>query len=166
VCDDALMRINCWHEVGRRNASKDVVRIRRISAETLKELRVAIRSARDGRGDGVLFTLERGYSSRGRACARFAVGVGVVIAMLAGVGAFLAPDASGALLGLFLAPAVVVVASTAVFSYTYDTGVKIRADGILHSEGWSGIRELDLASFARVTLAVDSPCSDDSPIGG
>ncbi|MEZ5247108.1 MAG: hypothetical protein R2707_18620 [Acidimicrobiales bacterium] len=149
------MRINCWHEVGRKNAAKDVVRVRNIPSARQKELRTAIRAARDGSGDGELFVLERGYSNRGRAVARLAVGVGVVVAMLAAVAAFLAPDSATDILGLGVIPAVMVAGFTAYFSSTYDTGVRISADGVLQTEGWGGIRTIDLRSFARVTVAED-----------
>lgn len=153
VCDDAHMRINCWQGVGRKNAAKDVIRARNIPSARRKELRTAIRAARDGSGEGELFVLERGYSGRGRAVARLAVGLGVVVAMLAAVVAFLAPDSANNVLGLGVIPAAMVAGFTALFSYTHDTGVRISADGVLRTEGWGGIRELDLRSFARVTVA-------------
>jgi hypothetical protein len=149
------MRINCWHEVGRKRAAKDVVRVRNISGARRKELRAAIRVARDGSGEGELFLLERGYSNRGRAAARVAVGLGVVVAMLAAVAAFLAPDSADNILGLGVIPAVIVAGFTAYFSYTYDTGLRVRADGVLQTEGWGGIRTIDLRSFVRVTVAED-----------
>jgi len=114
----------------------------------------------------VLFSLERGYSDRGRARARLAVGIGVVVVMFAAVAAFVAPSVAAPLVGFGVAPAVIVVAFTAIFSYTHDTGVQVRADGVLRSEGWSGIRELDLTAFARVTVAETPRGSDDAPIGG
>jgi len=163
VCDDAHMRINFWPEVGRRNAAKGVVRVRKIPSAREKELRTAIRAARDGSGEGELFALERGYSDRGRVVARLAVGLGVVVAMLAAVAAFLVPDSANSILGLGLIPAAMVAGFAALFSYTYDTGVRVRADGMLRSEGWSGIREFDLRSCARVTVAeedaFDAMCS-------
>lgn len=153
VCDDAHMRIRCWREVGRENAAKDVVRVRNIPSARQKELRTAIRAAHDGTGEGELFVLERGYSDRGRAVARLALGLGVVVAMLAAVAAFLAPDSATIMLGLGVIPAAVVAGFTAWFSYTHDTGVRIHSGGVLRTEGWGGIRELDLRSFARVTVA-------------
>ena len=149
------MRINCWHEVGRRNASKQVIRVRNIPAARQKELRAAIRAARDGSGEGELFVLERGYSATGRAVARLAVGLGVVVAMLAAVAAFLSPDAATDILGLGVIPAVMVAGVTAWFSFTHDTGLRIDAGGTVRTEGWGGIRNVDLRSFARVTVAED-----------
>lgn len=159
------MRINCWHEVGRKNAPKDVVRFRQIPGARQKELRAAIRAARAGGGEGVLFELERGYSDRGRAVARLAVGVGVVVVMVAAVAAFVAPDSASAILGFALIPAAMVAVFTAWFSFTHDTGVRIEAGGGLRAEGWGGIRDIDLRSYLRVTVADDA--SDDvAPIGG
>lgn len=157
VCDDVVVRINCWHEVGRKNAGKDVIRLRRVSAAEQKELRAAIRAARAGDGDGVLFRLERGYSGRGRASARLAVGIGVVVLVLAAVVAFVVPDSAAAIIGFGVVPAAMVAGFTALFSMTYDTGVCVRADGVLRVEGWGGIRELDLRGYSRVTVADDPP---------
>lgn len=151
------MQINCWHEVGRKNAPKDVVRLRRIPGAQQQDLRAAIRAARKGEGDGVLFELERGYSDRGRAVARLAVGIGVVVVLSTAVAAFVAPDAASSILGFGLIPAAMIVVFTAWFSFTHDTGVRIEADGRFRATGWAGIRELDLRSFARVTVADDRP---------
>lgn len=157
ACDHAAMQINCWHEVGRKHAPKDVVRVRRLPPATVSALRASIRAARKGEGDGVLFTLERGFSDGARAAARIAVGAGVVVAMVAAVVAFLAPDVAGAVIGFGVIPAAMTAGLTAWFSYTHDTGLRIDADGRLRVEGWSGIRDLDLRSFARVTVAEDPP---------
>ena len=160
MCDDAPVRINCWLEVGRKNAPKEVVRLRRVPAARLTELRAAIRAARAGEGDGTLFVLERGYSRRGRALARLAVGVGVVVLMGAAVAAFVAPGAAGTIIGFGLIPAAMLAGFTAVFSATHDTGLTVLANGTIRAEGWRGIRQLDLRSYARVTVA-DEPYDVD-----
>lgn len=155
------MRITCWPAAGRENTSKEVIRVRNVPAARQKELRAAIRTARDGSGQGELFVLERGYSRRGRAVARVAVGLGIVVATLAAVAAFVAPDSAGNLLGLGAIPAVMVVVVTAWFSSVHDTGVRVDAGGTLRTEGWAGIREIDLGSFARVTVAEDPTFDGD-----
>lgn len=159
LCDDARMRITCWPAVGHEHAAKKVIRLRNVAAGRQKELRAAIRTARDGSGQGELFVLERGYSPRGRAVARVAVGLGVVVAISVLVAAFVVPDSAANLLGLGLIPAVMVVVVTAWFSAFHDTGVRVDAGGTLRSEGWGGVREVDLRSFARVTVA-DDPTFD------
>lgn len=161
MCDDAHMRITCWPAVGRENGSKEVIRVRNVAAGRQKELRAAIRTARDGSGQGELFVLERGYSARGRAVARVAVGLGVVVATLTAVAAFVAPDSAGNLLGLGVIPAAMVVVVTVWFSSIHDTGVRVDAGGTLRTEGWAGIREIDLRSFARVTVAEDPTFDGD-----
>ncbi len=164
VCDDALMRIRCEAEAddgqsGRRGRS--VVRIRRLPDGEIDELRAAIHNTRTDGGtndaEQVVFALERGYSARGRGLARLVVGVGVVVVMFAAVVAFLAPDTAAVALGFVLAPAIVAVALTVLFSATHDTGLTIRSDGTMRSEGWNGIRVVDLASCAEVTVGRGSP---------
>lgn len=155
------IRINCWHEVGRRNAPKETVRTRRVGAEVQRELRAALAAVRADPprtgADGVVFELARGYSARGRALARLAVGVGVVGAMLAAMVAFVAPDSAVAVLVLVALPAAMVAAVTASLSFVHDTGLTVLADGTLVVEGWGGVRRLDLRSFARVTVADEPP---------
>lgn len=157
--DHAGVRINCWHEVGRKNAKKDVVRLRQVPAARQKELRAAIAAARSGDAEGVLFELERGYSDRGRALARVAVGLGVVALMGSAVAAFVLPGAAAPIFGFGIVPAAMVIGLTAWFSVTHDTGVRVEGRGVLRAEGWGGITELDLRSYARVTVA-DDPGND------
>ena len=38
MCDDAPVEINCWHEVGRKGAKKDVVRLRKLPVAEVKQL--------------------------------------------------------------------------------------------------------------------------------
>lgn len=165
MCDHARMRINCRHEVGRENAARDVVRLRRVGSAAQKDLRAAIRTARAGGGDGVLYELARGYSDRGRAAARLAVGLGVVAVMFAAIAAFVAPSAANSIIGLALIPGAMLAVFTAWFSYIHDTGVRVDASGVLRVTGWGGVRELDLRSYARVTVA-DDPSDDVTWIEG
>jgi len=160
------MQINCWHDGSRKNAAKDVVRLRRIPEARVAELRAAICRSRDSDGRDVLFVLERGFSSGGRARARLAVGIGVVVIMLTAVAAFVAPGAAMWFLGLGFVPAVVVVVGIAAVASSYDTGIELTAGGTLRAEGWSGIKELDLTRYARVTVASSRRRSDDTPIEG
>ena len=161
-----VVQINCWHEVGRKRASRDVVRFRKVSQERVRELRAAIREARSA-GDGdEIFRLDRGYSDRARGIARLAVGASVVVVLLGSVAAFAAPSAVMAIIGFGVVPAAVIGGLTAFLSFTHDTGFVIHADGSLRVLGWAGIRELDLRKFARVTVAEEKPIDDGSWIGG
>jgi hypothetical protein len=132
-----------------------------VRAAVQRELRAAVAAVRadPARTDGerVVFVLARGYSARGRALARLAVGVGVVVAMLAAMVAFVVPDSAAAILVLVALPASMVAAVTATLSFVHDTGLTVLADGTLVVEGWGGVRRLDLRSFARVTVADEPP---------
>lgn len=133
-----------------------------MGAPVQRELRAAVAAVRtdpppSGEGDDVVFALPRGYSATGRAWARLAVGVGVVVAMLAAMVAFVAPGSAAAVLVLVALPAATLAAVTASLSFVHDTGLTVFADGTLVVEGWGGIRRLDLRSFARVTVADEPP---------
>ncbi|GJM37331.1 MAG: hypothetical protein DHS20C19_06980 [Acidimicrobiales bacterium] len=150
----AGMDINCWRSVGTKNAPRDQVRCRRRPPREAKELRAAIRAARDGdgAGDALLYELPRGYGSGVRAAARIVVGVTPVLVLLGAVAAVVAPSSADLIVFWLVILPGLIGGGTWMFSRTYDTGVGITADGVLRAEGWSGIRELQLRDYARVTV--------------
>jgi len=146
------VRINCWHEVGRKNAPKDSLRCPGTDA---KELRAAIRDARAGGAgppDERLFERDRGFSARARMIARLLVGVPTVVLIVALVGAVFAP----ALL-LAAAAAALVGGVTFALALDADRSVVVRADGVLRTEGWDGVREVQLRNYPRVTVQERKP---------
>ena len=152
MCDDAPVEINCWHEVGRKGAKKDVVRLRKLPVAEVKQLRAAIRDARAGSADGVVLEVERGFSSRGRAIARLVVGIGTVIVFFGAVAAFVAPSAAMAIVGFGVVPAGLAAGLTVFFSYSFDTGLVIHGDGRMRVAGWGGIRDIDLTDRQLAAL--------------
>ncbi|MEQ8842825.1 MAG: hypothetical protein RIB98_17735 [Acidimicrobiales bacterium] len=162
VCDDAGMRIIGTHETGPvgGRAATTVARFRRIPSPDLDRLRAAVDEVRasedrseQATGTDPRFVLERGFSAGGRAIARLIVGLGVVVVLLGAVVAFLAPSTTVPVSGFVVAPAIVAVLLTVVFAATHDTGLVIGRDGRLRVESWQGITDVDLTSFADVTVA-------------
>lgn len=145
----AGVEINCWHLVGVTNAPRDRVRCRRRPAREVSELRAAIRAARAGEGDGVLYELPRGYGPRGRAVARSLIGVSPVLVLGGLVALVVSASAVGAILVVLGA---LVGGTTWALATVTDTGVRITADGVLRAEGWGGVEELQLRDYPRVTV--------------
>ncbi|MDW3219984.1 MAG: hypothetical protein R8F63_15325 [Acidimicrobiales bacterium] len=148
------MDINCWHSVGTKNAPRDRVRCRRRPAREATELRAAIRAARagDDTSDALLYELPRGYGPGARTAARVVVGITPVLVLVGAVAAVVAPSSADLIVFWLVILPGVIGAGTWMLSRTYDTGVRITADGVLCAEGWSGVRELQLRDYPRVTV--------------
>ncbi len=128
------------------------MRFRRVPDAETVALRSALRVARSGDGNGLIYELDRGFSGGVRAVARLVLGIGVVVAMLAAVAAFLIPSAAGLLLLLGVVPTVVLATGAAALGYWRDTGLRVFADGRMRREGWGGISERNVREYARVTV--------------
>jgi hypothetical protein len=84
--------------------------------------------------------------------ARLLVGVPTVVLIVALVGAVFAP----ALL-LAAAAAALVGGVTFALALDADRSVVVRADGVLRTEGWDGVREVQLRNYPRVTVQERKP---------
>lgn len=158
------MDINLWRAVGVKNAPRDTVSVRRLPSTRTTELRAALRAAREGDGEGVLFELDRGYGPRARAAARVTVGVAPVLVLVGLVGAVVAPSAAGLFILLLVLLPGLVGGVVWALSRTHDTGVRVTGDGMLRAEGWSGVREFRLSDYPRVTVKERTGSDMDFPI--
>lgn len=147
--------VNCWESKGRKRSVR--LPVMAGSGRKAKELRAAIRSARDGTSDGVLWRASPADTNRGpeRALQTGRVAAALVIV---GTGVAFFVSANAVLL-------TGVIGACVLAGWTWEwwrrsTVVEVRGDGHLVVRSPGRTRDVALTAYRRVTVKVERGESD------
>jgi hypothetical protein len=143
--------VNCWKAKGRKRSVR--LPVMTGSDRLAKDLRAAIRDARSGESDGVIWRVSPADQNRGPAPV-MRIGAIVVLLVVAGTVASLAFGSQNAALAIGGVGAFVIGGFVWEW-WRRSTVVEVRGDGHLVIDSPRGTKRVALTAYGRVTVKVE-----------